>query len=290
MRFPWLLGICLACDDSPPTTPPAEPFVVPEVSRGRTEDRFERGVGSWFGAVESPLVVTPDAIRLRGLTLVPLIDGELRPADVTTDGVIGALAAIDVPHSETAGPAVAIHPAIPYRTVYAILETLRRAPHHHVDLHARREGRPVSVGVWLPTPRSGPREVEQELLLTTTLAPEGLFVAGTGGALAPGCERITTEPEATIPRRSGRLDLEAYTRCLVRVKQTFPDEVVLRVSAAPETSFSELVAVLAASKSTEREELFPDVVPLAPRARPHATRDTSTDDARMHQSETHDAP
>lgn len=290
MRFPWLLGLCLACGDSPPSSAPAESFEVPEISRGRTEERFEHGIGSWFGAVESPLVVTPEAIRLRGTLVVTLMDGELHPVDLTNDGVIRALAAIDVPHTETAGPAVAIHPAIPYRTVYAILETLRRAPHHHVDLHARREGRPVSVGVWLPTGRSGPREAEEELLLTTTLAPEGLFVAGTGGALAPGCERITTEPEATIPRRSGRLDLEAYTRCLVRVKQTFPDEVVLRVSAAPETSFGELVAVLAASKSTERDELFPDVVPVAPRAGPHATRDTSTDDARMHPSDTHDAP
>ena len=237
---------------------------MPEVSRGRTQERYEHGVAAWFGNVESPLVVSPRAIRLRDTTIVALADGELRAADLSSDGVIRALAATPLPQTDRVGVTVAIDPTVPYRTAFAVLETLRRSRHTRLELQVRRDQRPAGVWLWLPTERPPPYEAEEELRLTTTITDEGLVVGASGGVLAPGCERVGTGSEPTIARRDGRLDLDAYARCLARVKEPFSDETILRVTAVPSTPFQEIVAVMAASAQRDLDELFPDVLPIAP--------------------------
>jgi hypothetical protein len=255
-----------ACGETPPVAPHAEPLAVPSLTHGRTHERHEHGIGAWFGTVESPLVVTLDAIRLRGTTIVPLADGELRPTDVDR-GKIPALAATSVPRADVTGASVAIDPRVPYSTTFAVLETLRASGHQGVEIQARRDGRPVGLAVWLPT-SAGPWEAEETLELIVRLTERGLLLSGSGGSLASGCEGLATNepPPPTLVRRSGTIDLDTYQQCLARVKDRFPEETVLRLTARPDARFGEVAALWAASTALGATELFPDVVPAAPTA------------------------
>lgn len=100
---------------------------------------------------------------------------------------------------------------------------------------------------------------EQSLNLSVTITASGIIVTGSGGKLAPGCQDTQAGRVITVPRRNGDFDWAGLTQCAARVKQSFPNENTVIVSADPEIEFKELVRSMDALRAEGERELFPRV-------------------------------
>ena len=104
-------------------------------------------------------------------------------------------------------------------------------------------------------------EVSTPLNLNVTVTGKGVIVTGSGGKLAPGCER--TEPGGSITvakTRDGKYDWKALTDCADRVKKAFPTEDSVTVSADPIVAYENIVAAMDAVRAKGKDELFPRVL------------------------------
>jgi hypothetical protein len=111
-------------------------------------------------------------------------------------------------------------------------------------------------------PRPSQREVEPgaALNLALTLTAAGVIVAGSGGKLAPGCTRTFLGRGVTVPRTSPTADDAGLATCLQLVKEQFPDETTVTVSADPAIPASDFVRAIAVARGTEAAPLFPNVL------------------------------
>ncbi|MEM6960847.1 MAG: biopolymer transporter ExbD [Myxococcota bacterium] len=101
----------------------------------------------------------------------------------------------------------------------------------------------------------------EQLNLNVTVTENGVIVAGSGGKLAPGCENTAGGRVLTVPKKSdGSYDWEALTTCVARVKEQFPDETQVTVSADQLVEFQHLVGAMDAIRNQGENELFPDVM------------------------------
>jgi biopolymer transport protein TolR len=121
----------------------------------------------------------------------------------------------------------------------------------------------TEVDAQLPTQRTGScatgcRAPEELLGLTLTLTGDGIVVSGRGGTLGPGCDGVVAGA-TTVPMRTTGYDFRSLTACLTRVKQRFPDEHDVTVTANPTVPYESLVAVMDAARSDGSRSLFPDV-------------------------------
>ena len=111
-------------------------------------------------------------------------------------------------------------------------------------------------------------ENQPKLLLTVAIAKTGFYVAGAGGVL--GAEAAT--PEATrpptIPLRDGEYDYAALGEQMKKIKDQFPNETAVILSADPEVVYDVLIQTMDACRegavtkpdgSSERRPLFFDV-------------------------------
>lgn len=112
------------------------------------------------------------------------------------------------------------------------------------------------------------------LNLTVTVAGDGVFVAGSGATMAPGCSgaaplgtRSPTVPRAMVttmrngaPARVMGYDWGALTACAARVKDQFPDETQVIVSADPMVQYEDVVAAMDALRKQGNRTLFDDVL------------------------------
>src|SRR5262245_53536383 len=130
------------------------------------------------------------------------------------------------------------------------------------------------------------------LNLSVTVAENGIIVAGTGGKLAPGCERMQPGRVITVPRRiaprqactptsscPGQLqcgpdmvcddprvcgddsfDWGELTRCAARVHRQFPDETQVIISADPNIEYEAILCAMDALRADGADVLFPDVM------------------------------
>jgi biopolymer transport protein ExbD len=111
-------------------------------------------------------------------------------------------------------------------------------------------------------------ENQPKLLLTVAIAKTGFYVAGAGGVL--GAEAAT--PEATrpptIPLRDGKYDYAALGEQMKKIKEQFPNETAVILSADPEVVYDVLIQTMDACRegtvtkpdgSSERRPLFFDV-------------------------------
>lgn len=122
-------------------------------------------------------------------------------------------------------------------------------------------------GVASPTPTSAPAprapvepaEPEVTLNLSLTLTAEGVIVAGAGGRLAPGCERLQTGRGVTVPARDGAVDAAALAACLGLVHGEFPEEDVVIVSADPAVPYADVVRAIVVARGTEAAPRFPRI-------------------------------
>lgn len=99
------------------------------------------------------------------------------------------------------------------------------------------------------------------LNLSVTIAESGLIVAGSGGKLAPGCERRMPGRVITVPRNpDGSYDWAALTACVARVHREFPDETQVILSADPNIEYENIIHAMDAVREDANGVLFPDVM------------------------------
>ena len=99
------------------------------------------------------------------------------------------------------------------------------------------------------------------LNLSVTVAEGGLIVAGAGGKLAPGCERMQPGRVITVPRRpDGTYDWQALTACVARVHGQYPDETQVIISADPNIEYENILFAMDAVRAQGTDVLFPDVM------------------------------
>lgn len=101
---------------------------------------------------------------------------------------------------------------------------------------------------------------EPKLNLNLTLVERGVVVTGSGGKLAPGCANTSSGDVVTVPNTGGEYDWPKLTECAARVKQEFPDETQVTVSADPVIHFENVLEAMDAVRNQGDEELFPDVL------------------------------
>jgi biopolymer transport protein TolR len=98
---------------------------------------------------------------------------------------------------------------------------------------------------------------ERTLNLNVTLTREGMFVAGSGDVLGAGCgEGVTGTGAATVAAG----DYAALTACLRRIKERYPEEETVTLSADPLVPYADVVRAMDASRGDEAGALFPDVL------------------------------
>ncbi len=107
------------------------------------------------------------------------------------------------------------------------------------------------------------------LLLTVAIGKQGFFVAGAGGVLGADAAGAAQERPPTIPLApGGGYDYPALTRQLRTIKDRFPKETQLILSADGDVPYDVLVKTMDACReelvksadgSTERRPLFYDV-------------------------------
>jgi biopolymer transport protein ExbD len=111
-------------------------------------------------------------------------------------------------------------------------------------------------------------ENQPKLLLTVAIGREGFFVAGAGGVLGaePATPDATRPP--TIPLREGKYDYASLTEQMKKIKEQFPNETAVILSADPDVVYDVLIqtmdacremTVTTADGKSERKPLFFDV-------------------------------
>ncbi|HET6439886.1 MAG TPA: biopolymer transporter ExbD [Anaeromyxobacter sp.] len=110
---------------------------------------------------------------------------------------------------------------------------------------------------------SGPK-----LLLTVAIGRQGFYLAGSGGVLGSDANNADAARPPTIPLRDGKYDYAALTAQLAKIKEQYPSETQVILSADPDTLYDTLVQTMDACReqtvkksdgSEERKPLFFDV-------------------------------
>lgn len=108
------------------------------------------------------------------------------------------------------------------------------------------------------------------LLLTVAIAKTGFYVAGAGGVLGGAADKPTvdaTQPP-TVPLKDGKYDYASLTEVLQKVKQRYPQETNVILSADPDVQYETLVKTMDAAREykvtapngvVEKKLLFYDV-------------------------------
>lgn len=107
-----------------------------------------------------------------------------------------------------------------------------------------------------------------KLLLTVAVGKQGFYVAGAGGVLGQDAASPDATRPPTIPLRDGKYDYAALNEQMKKVKEQFPSETAIILSADPEILYDVLIQTMDACREakvttaegkTERKPLFYDV-------------------------------
>jgi len=118
------------------------------------------------------------------------------------------------------------------------------------------------------TEAAAPSEAGPKLLLTVAIGRQGFYVAGAGGVLGSAASATDTERPPTIPLKDDRYDYEALTLELVKIKEEYPGETQVILSADPGILYDTLIQTMDACRdqlvklpdgTIERKPLFFDV-------------------------------
>ncbi len=115
----------------------------------------------------------------------------------------------------------------------------------------------------------GEKPEKPPLLLTVAIGRQGFFVAGAGGVLGKDAPTPDANRPPTIPLKGdGKYDYASLTEQMKRIKEQFPNETAVILSADPDVVYDVLIqtmdacreaSVRAADGKTERKPLFFDV-------------------------------
>lgn len=118
------------------------------------------------------------------------------------------------------------------------------------------------------TAGAGAAENQPKLLLTVAIAKGGFYVAGAGGVLGQDATSPDATRPPTIPLRDGKHDFAALTEQMKKIKDQFPSETAVILSADPEVVYDVLIQTMDACReasvtkpdgTSERRPLFFDV-------------------------------
>ncbi|HEX9401124.1 MAG TPA: biopolymer transporter ExbD [Anaeromyxobacter sp.] len=111
-------------------------------------------------------------------------------------------------------------------------------------------------------------ENQPKLLLTVAIGRQGFYVAGAGGVLGADAPSPAANRPPTIPVRDGKYDYATLSEQMKKIKEQFPNETAVILSADPEIVYDVLiqtmdacreVSVKTADGKSERKPLFFDV-------------------------------
>jgi biopolymer transport protein TolR len=111
-------------------------------------------------------------------------------------------------------------------------------------------------------------ENQPKLLLTVAIAKQGFYVAGAGGVLGQDAASPDATRPPTIPLREGKHDFASLSAQMKKIKEQFPNETAVILSADPEIVYDVLIQTMDACRegtfakpdgTTERKPLFFDV-------------------------------
>jgi biopolymer transport protein ExbD len=111
-------------------------------------------------------------------------------------------------------------------------------------------------------------ENQPKLLLTVAIAKSGFYVAGAGGVLGADATTPDATRPPTIPLKDGNYDFAALGAQMQKIKDQFPNETAVILSADPEIVYDVLVQTMDACReatvkkpdgNSERRPLFFDV-------------------------------
>jgi hypothetical protein len=102
------------------------------------------------------------------------------------------------------------------------------------------------------------------------IAKTGFYVAGSGGVLGGAADQpaVDATQPPTVPLKDGKYDYAALTELLAKVKERYPQETNVILSADPETPYDVLVHTMDAARevrvkgadgTAEKKPLFFDV-------------------------------
>jgi hypothetical protein len=134
----------------------------------------------------------------------------------------------------------------------------------------------ITLGVLnVSTPRiggeaaaAGVAEDKPKLLLTVAIGRQGFYVAGAGGVLGADAPSPDATRPPTIPLKNGKYDYVGLSEQMKKVKDQFPSETAVILSADPDVVYDVLIqtmdacreiSVKAADGLSERKPLFFDV-------------------------------
>jgi biopolymer transport protein ExbD len=107
-----------------------------------------------------------------------------------------------------------------------------------------------------------------KLLLTVAIGKQGFYVAGAGGVLGSDANASDLSRPPTVPLKGdGKYDYAALTRQLATIKEKFPDETQVILTADESILYDVLIQTMDACREqivktgdqTERRKLFFDV-------------------------------
>jgi biopolymer transport protein ExbD len=101
---------------------------------------------------------------------------------------------------------------------------------------------------------------QETLNLNITVVEQGVIVTGSGAKLAPGCDTVGSGNVITVPKNGNEYDWEGLTNCVAKVKEQFPEERQVTVTADPLIQYMHLVRAMDALREKDTEELFPEVL------------------------------
>lgn len=110
---------------------------------------------------------------------------------------------------------------------------------------------------------------QPRLLLTVAVGRQGFYIAGAGGVLGKDADRADAARPPTVPLKAdGKHDYGTLTAELVKIKEKYPNETQVILSADPEIPYEILIDTMDACReqiakkpdgSSERKPLFFDV-------------------------------
>jgi len=118
------------------------------------------------------------------------------------------------------------------------------------------------------TASAGAAENQPKLLLTVAIGKQGFYVAGAGGVLGKDAATPDATRPPTIPLRDGQYDFASLGAQMKQIKEQFPNETAVILSADPEIVYDVLIQTMDACRegtyakpdgTSERRPLFFDV-------------------------------
>jgi biopolymer transport protein TolR len=127
----------------------------------------------------------------------------------------------------------------------------------------------ANINITLPTASvvtQAPAAPRPELNLTVAVSERGFTLATSGAVLFRGFRLTpdgvvqTTRELPTLPFIGGQPDFAGLSRVLLEIKQRFPDEERVILTASPLIQYEVLVKTMDAMRESEGKSLFPGVL------------------------------